>query len=89
VYYARTLYRLWRWLLVTAFFILISKFILDNNDDLAIKYYTLGIDENKIILENLVDLKSEGISIQNKVKIKKITIILIWLTLLYNIKIFY
>ncbi|KMY31422.1 hypothetical protein ACZ11_04005 [Lysinibacillus xylanilyticus] len=49
----------------------ISKFILENNDDLAIKDYTLGIDENKTILENLVDLKSEGISIQNKGKGKE------------------
>ncbi|UUV23649.1 MULTISPECIES: ATP-dependent endonuclease [Lysinibacillus] len=49
----------------------IHSFITDNNGDLIIKDYTIGIDENKTILDNLVDLKSDGISIQNKGKGKE------------------
>lgn len=49
----------------------IQSFITDNNSVLLINDYSIGIDENKTVLENLVDLKSDGISIQNKGKGKE------------------
>lgn len=49
----------------------IHAFIDGNVNQLNIKSYSLGIDENKTILENLLDLKSEGVSIQNKGKGKE------------------
>lgn len=49
----------------------INKFIQDNHTELTIQDYTIGIDESKTVLENLVDLKDEGISIQNKGKGKE------------------
>lgn len=49
----------------------IQNFADENTERLTIKEYNLGIDENKTILENLLDLKSNGISIQNKGKGKE------------------
>lgn len=46
-------------------------FLNNNEEYLNIKEYTLGIDENKTALENILDLKSEGVSIQNKGKGKE------------------
>jgi len=46
-------------------------FLNSNEQHLHIKEYTLGIDENKTVLENLLDLKSDGVSIQNKGKGKE------------------
>lgn len=49
----------------------IQSFVSDYTDQLTIKEYSFGIDENKTILENLLDLKSDGVSIQNKGKGKE------------------
>jgi len=49
----------------------IQNFIDENEKQLNIKDYNFGIDENKTILDNLLDLKSDGISIQNKGKGKE------------------
>ncbi|MEW5552185.1 AAA family ATPase [Peribacillus frigoritolerans] len=49
----------------------IHNFVNENEEQLNIKNYTLGIDENKTVLENLLDLKSDGVSIQNKGKGKE------------------
>lgn len=46
----------------------LKNFLNENNEKLKIKDYKLSIDENKTILDNLLDLQSEGISIQNKGK---------------------
>lgn len=50
----------------------IHSFITDNNGDLIIKDYTIGIDENKTILVNLVDLKVMKSLYKIKEKVKKI-----------------
>lgn len=49
----------------------LQDFLNNNDDKLNINEYTLGLDDNKTILENLLDLKSEGVSIQNKGKGKE------------------
>lgn len=49
----------------------IQNFIDKNTEQLNIKEYSFGIDEDKTILENLLDLKSDGVSIQNKGKGKE------------------
>lgn len=49
----------------------VQNFLDDNTDELNIKDYNFGVDENKIVLENLLDLKSEGVSVQNKGKGKE------------------
>lgn len=49
----------------------IQSFLNGNAEQLQIKDYNFGIDENKTVLENLLDLKSEGVSIQNKGKGKE------------------
>ncbi|NOU63209.1 AAA family ATPase [Paenibacillus sp. LMG 31461] len=49
----------------------IQKFVNENTDQLNIKEYNFGIDEDKTVLENLLDLKSDGVSIQNKGKGKE------------------
>ncbi|NBD25542.1 ATP-dependent nuclease [Paenibacillus glycinis] len=49
----------------------IQNFITENNEQLNIKEYNFGIDEDKTVLENLLDLKSDGVSIQNKGKGKE------------------
>ncbi|WP_040206386.1 ATP-dependent nuclease [Neobacillus jeddahensis] len=49
----------------------LTGFLNSNEQHLNIKEYTLGIDENKTILENILDLKSGGVSIQNKGKGKE------------------
>jgi putative ATP-dependent endonuclease of OLD family len=49
----------------------IQNFVNENTEQLNIKDYNFGIDENKTVLENLLDLKSDGVSIQNKGKGKE------------------
>lgn len=49
----------------------LESFTLENDSTLNINDYSFGLDENKTILENLLDLKSEGVSIQNKGKGKE------------------
>ncbi|TBL78455.1 ATP-dependent nuclease [Paenibacillus thalictri] len=49
----------------------IQNFVDENTTQLTINEYNFGIDENKTILENLLDLKSDGVSIQNKGKGKE------------------
>lgn len=49
----------------------IQNFVTENTEQLNIKEYNFGIDEDKTVLENLLDLKSDGVSIQNKGKGKE------------------
>lgn len=49
----------------------IQNFVNENTEQLNINDYNFGIDENKTVLENLLDLKSDGVSIQNKGKGKE------------------
>ncbi|TXK79119.1 ATP-dependent endonuclease [Paenibacillus sp. N3.4] len=49
----------------------IQNFVNENTQQLNIKEYNFGIDEDKTVLENLLDLKSDGVSIQNKGKGKE------------------
>ncbi|MCF7753969.1 AAA family ATPase [Paenibacillus xylanexedens] len=49
----------------------IQKFMNENTTKLEIQDYSFGFDESKTIFENLLDLKSDGISIQNMGKGKE------------------
>lgn len=49
----------------------IQGFVNENTEQLNLKEYNFGIDEDKTVLENLLDLKSDGVSIQNKGKGKE------------------
>ncbi|CAH1208566.1 DNA replication and repair protein RecF [Paenibacillus auburnensis] len=49
----------------------VQHFVNSNTEKLNLQDYSFGIDEGKTVLENLLDLKSEGVSIQNKGKGKE------------------
>ncbi|MGG1878799.1 AAA family ATPase [Paenibacillus cisolokensis] len=50
---------------------IIHNFLDGNTERLNFQDYSFGVDEGKTMLENVLDLKSEGVSIQNKGKGKE------------------